>query len=140
MEHITSYISVLQDTVGKLPVAPITRVVETLQNARLEGRKVFVMGNGGSASTANHFVCDLAKNTRHDSLPHFRVIGLTDNMAIFPAINIPPVNSSHMTRDMATPAKSPETQRRGVRTSHEIVSLYAFVIIVTGSWALLLSL
>ena len=85
MEHITSYISVLQDTVGKLPVDPITRVVETLQNARLEGRKVFVMGNGGSASTANHFVCDLAKNTRHDSLPHFRVIGLTDNMAIFSA-------------------------------------------------------
>lgn len=85
MEHITSYISVLQDTVGKLPVDPIARVVETLQNARLEGRKVFVMGNGGSASTANHFVCDLAKNTRHDSLPHFRVIGLTDNMAIFSA-------------------------------------------------------
>lgn len=85
MEHITSYISVLQDTVGKLPVGPITRVVETLQNARLEGRKVFVMGNGGSASTASHFVCDLAKNTRHDSLPHFRVIGLTDNMAIFSA-------------------------------------------------------
>lgn len=85
MEQITSYISVLQDTVGKLPVGPITRVVETLQNARLEGRKVFVMGNGGSASTASHFVCDLAKNTRHDSLPHFRVIGLTDNMAIFSA-------------------------------------------------------
>mgnify|MGYP003488834573 FL=1 len=85
MEHITSYISVLQDTVGKLPVDPITRVVETLQNARLEGSKDFVMGNGGSASTANHFVCDLAKNTRHDSLPHFRVIGLTDNMAIFSA-------------------------------------------------------
>lgn len=85
MEHITSYISVLQDTVGKLPVESITRVVETLQNARLEGRKVFIMGNGGSASTATHFVCDLAKNTRHDSLPHFRVIGLTDNMAIFSA-------------------------------------------------------
>ena len=85
MEQISSYISVLQDTVGKLPVESITRVVATLQNARLEGRKVFIMGNGGSASTATHFVCDLAKNTRHDSLPHFRVIGLTDNMAIFSA-------------------------------------------------------
>ena len=85
MEHITSYFSVLQDTVGKLPVGSIARVVETLQNARLEGRQVFIMGNGGSASTANHFVCDLAKNTKHDSLPHFRVIGLTDNMAIFSA-------------------------------------------------------
>lgn len=85
MEQITSYISVLQDTVGKLPVDAITRVVELLQNARLEGKTVFIMGNGGSASTASHFVCDLAKNTRHDSLPHFRVIGLTDNMAIFSA-------------------------------------------------------
>jgi D-sedoheptulose 7-phosphate isomerase len=43
------------------------------------------MGNGGSASTASHFVCDLAKNTRREGLPHFRVIGLTDNMAIFSA-------------------------------------------------------
>jgi D-sedoheptulose 7-phosphate isomerase len=85
MEQITSYISVLQDTVGRLPVESIARVVEVLQTARERGRKVFIMGNGGSASTANHFVCDLAKNTRHDSLPHFRVIGLTDNMAIFSA-------------------------------------------------------
>ncbi len=85
MDHISSYISVLQDTMGKLPVDAIARVVETLQSARLDGRKVFIVGNGGSASTATHFVCDLAKNTRHEGLPHFRVIGLTDNMAIFSA-------------------------------------------------------
>jgi D-sedoheptulose 7-phosphate isomerase len=29
--------------------------------------------------------CDLAKNTRHANLPPFRVIGLTDNMALFSA-------------------------------------------------------
>jgi D-sedoheptulose 7-phosphate isomerase len=49
-------------------------------------RQVFIMGNGGSASTASHFVCDLAKNTRKPDLPNFRVIGLTDNMAIFSAL------------------------------------------------------
>lgn len=43
------------------------------------------MGNGGSASTASHFVCDLAKRTRVPGWPNFRVIGLTDNMAIFSA-------------------------------------------------------
>jgi len=43
------------------------------------------MGNGGSASTATHIVSDLAKNTRKDGWPHFKVIGLTDNMAIFSA-------------------------------------------------------
>jgi D-sedoheptulose 7-phosphate isomerase len=60
-------------------------VVGILQEARVSGRQVFIMGNGGSASTATHFVCDLAKNTRRDELPHFRVIGLTDNMAMFSA-------------------------------------------------------
>ncbi len=85
MEQIKSYIVTLTETVHQLPVDHIAQVVETLQIARLNGRQVFIMGNGGSASTATHFVCDLAKNTRHPGLPHFRVIGLSDNMAIFSA-------------------------------------------------------
>lgn len=85
MEQIRSYIATLRETLDRLPVDRIAQVVDALQNARLNGRQVFIMGNGGSASTASHFVCDLAKNTRIPDLPHFRVIGLTDNMAIFSA-------------------------------------------------------
>lgn len=85
MEQIPAYIAVLQETINRLPVHLIEKVVEALQAARLSGRQVFIMGNGGSASTATHFVCDLAKNTRREGLPHYRVIGLTDNMAIFSA-------------------------------------------------------
>ena len=51
----------------------------------MSGNQVFVMGNGGSAATASHFVGDLAKNTRRGGLPHFRAIGLTDNMVAFSA-------------------------------------------------------
>jgi len=85
MEQIPAYIAALQETINRLPVHLIAKVVKVLQDARLGGRQVFIMGNGGSASTATHFVCDLAKNTRRDGLPHYRVIGLTDNMAIFSA-------------------------------------------------------
>ena len=85
MKQISTYISSLQETLNHLPVNSIARVVDILQEARVSGRQVFIMGNGGSASTATHFVCDLAKNTRRDDLPHFRVVGLTDNMAIFSA-------------------------------------------------------
>jgi D-sedoheptulose 7-phosphate isomerase len=60
-------------------------VINVLQRVRMQGSQVFIMGNGGSASTASHFVCDLAKNTRHEGLPHFRAIGLADNMEIFSA-------------------------------------------------------
>jgi D-sedoheptulose 7-phosphate isomerase len=63
----------------------ISDVINVLQRARMQGSQVFIMGNGGSASTASHFVCDLAKNTRCEGLPHFRAIGLADNMEIFSA-------------------------------------------------------
>lgn len=85
MKQISLYISELQETMSRLSVESIAKVVGILQEARVSGRQVFIMGNGGSASTATHFVCDLAKNTRRDELPHFRVIGLTDNMAMFSA-------------------------------------------------------
>lgn len=85
MNQISLYISELQKTMNSLSVETISNVVDILQEARVSGRQVFIMGNGGSASTATHFVCDLAKNTRRDDLPHFRVIGLTDNMAMFSA-------------------------------------------------------
>src|SRR5690606_27086931 len=52
---------------------------------RMNHKQIFIMGNGGSAATASHFVCDLAKNTRQPGWPGFRVIGLTDNMSIFSA-------------------------------------------------------
>ena len=85
MEFIHNYISVLQQTMDQLPQPLISEVIHVLQRARMQGSQVFIMGNGGSASTASHFVCDLAKNTRREGLPHFRAIGLTDNMEIFSA-------------------------------------------------------
>ena len=85
MKIIQNYILTLQQTLDRLPQHLVVKVIEALERARLQGRQVFIMGNGGSASTASHFVCDLAKNTRRDGSPHYRVIGLTDNMAIFSA-------------------------------------------------------
>jgi len=85
MDQITSYISTLRQTMDQLPADRIARTIDVLHSARLIGRQIFIMGNGGSASTASHFVCDLSKNTRREGWPHYKVIGLTDNMAIFSA-------------------------------------------------------
>src|SRR5690349_8597414 len=86
MDFIQDYISTLQITMDQLPREVIAEVIDVLQQARRRGNQVFILGNGGSASTASHFACDLAKNTRQEGLPHFRVIGLTDNMAMFSAL------------------------------------------------------
>lgn len=84
-QQITQYIDDLKETLDALPLDKISRAIDILHEARLHGRQIFIMGNGGSASTASHFVCDLSKNTRQPGWPHFKVIGLADNMASFSA-------------------------------------------------------
>jgi D-sedoheptulose 7-phosphate isomerase len=86
MDAIHGYINGLQDLLDKLPQPAIQEVIDLLGQARLENRQIFILGNGGSASTASHFVCDLAKNTRLHGFPNYRVIGLTDNMPVFSAL------------------------------------------------------
>lgn len=85
MKQIQHYILTLQQTMNNLEMPLISKIIHNLQHARMQGSQIFIMGNGGSASTASHFVCDLAKNTRYDGLPHFRAIGLADNMEILSA-------------------------------------------------------
>lgn len=85
MDRTAVYISEFKSLLDRLPLDIIAQVIEVVHAARLQGRKVFVMGNGGSASTASHMVCDLAKNTRKPGLPSLKVIGLADNMPIFSA-------------------------------------------------------
>lgn len=85
MDAISKYIDDLQQTLKRLPQEPIRQAVRVLHDARLNHRQVFILGNGGSASTASHFACDLAKNVRMPGWPHFRVIPLTDNMALVTA-------------------------------------------------------
>ncbi len=68
MNPIREYITELQETLDRLPIGLIEEVITILHEARLNNRKVFVMGNGGSASTASHFACDLAKNSSNLSL------------------------------------------------------------------------
>ena len=85
MLPIDEYFKEIKNIIDKVSLEVIEEVVSILQEARINGRHVFIMGNGGSASTASHFVCDLAKSTRSPRWPNFRVIGLTDNMAIISA-------------------------------------------------------
>lgn len=85
MEQSLAYIKGIQETLNHLSLDVIDEVVKILHEARLKRRLIIIMGNGGSASTASHFVCDLSKNVKNERFPDFKVIGLTDNMAIFSA-------------------------------------------------------
>lgn len=58
----------------------INRVVDVLYEAWQSDRQVFLIGNGGSASTASHFACDLNKCTIHEGKRRMRALCLNDNL------------------------------------------------------------
>ena len=59
----------------------IARGAEAIWRAREEGRRIFFLGNGGSAATASHFANDIGIGTRSDG-PPFKALSLTDNNAV----------------------------------------------------------
>jgi D-sedoheptulose 7-phosphate isomerase len=85
MTPVQNYISRLKETLDLLDETNLNKTINVMHEARLRKSKIFVMGNGGSASTASHFVGDLSKNTRVMGIPHLRMIGLADNMTGFSA-------------------------------------------------------
>ena len=82
---ITQYIEQVRTTLPELPVEKIERLIMILHQARLEGRRVFIFGNGGSAATASHFASDLNKGAICSGQPRFKAFALTDNIPLVTA-------------------------------------------------------
>jgi D-sedoheptulose 7-phosphate isomerase len=62
----------------------LARAGHALAEVRYRGGTIFIAGNGGSASTANHFACDLQKATRIEGRGT-RAVSLSDNAALLTA-------------------------------------------------------
>ena len=60
----------------------IIKIIKVLINARNHGKKIFTMGNGGSGSTASHFVSDLLKTSITKESKRFQAISLVDNIPV----------------------------------------------------------
>ncbi|MDD9954348.1 MAG: SIS domain-containing protein [Candidatus Woesearchaeota archaeon] len=80
------YLNELQGMLKKIDPLAVERVTDMILEAYDNERRVFIIGNGGSASAASHMACDLSKNTVTEGKPRLKVISLTDNMALFSAI------------------------------------------------------
>ena len=58
---VERYFAELAYVSARLPLRQVREVVQHIVAARAHGSTVFTLGNGGSAATASHFVCDLIK-------------------------------------------------------------------------------
>jgi D-sedoheptulose 7-phosphate isomerase len=76
----SEYKAKLAHALDTLDMPSIGKAIEILQQAREQNRHIFVCGNGGSASTASHFACDMVKGASFQREKRFRIMALTDSL------------------------------------------------------------
>ena len=81
-----SYLSEVGDIANRIDEGSVDKSIQILYDAWKEDRQVFVIGNGGSASTATHFANDLNKWVSERSDRRFRAFALVDNIPLVSAI------------------------------------------------------
>jgi D-sedoheptulose 7-phosphate isomerase len=85
MDQLDAYLTTLAQTLAATPRAPLRMIEDALWETYERDGTIIVCGNGGSAATASHFACDLAKWTIHPQKRRFRALALTDNTPLMTA-------------------------------------------------------
>jgi len=75
----------ISDLISQLDRSNISQFVDHVLGVRDNKQTIFFLGNGGSASTASHFVNDISLGSRQFENP-FRAVSLCDNQAVITAI------------------------------------------------------
>jgi D-sedoheptulose 7-phosphate isomerase len=70
----------LIEAIQTIDLGRVERAIELLAQARRDGRRIFVCGNGGSASTSSHFATDMVKGASFGRDHRFRIMALTDSL------------------------------------------------------------
>lgn len=86
---ITSYIIEIKHCLDSLDKQKIANAVEMVLFSYRAGKTIYIIGNGGSASTATHMSCDLAKGTLgrvyNNREKRLQAVSLTDNISLITA-------------------------------------------------------
>ena len=80
MNFPEQYKTNLLQTIEAIDLAKVNQAIEWFKEARDQGKHIFVCGNGGSASTASHFACDIVKGASFNRASRFKILALTDQL------------------------------------------------------------
>ena len=79
-EVARQYLNGLNGLLDGFDTEAFDRIVNSILDAYSDEQAIFIMGNGGSASTASHFACDINKGCCLNLDKKFKVICLNDNI------------------------------------------------------------
>ncbi len=80
MTYPELYKNDLISALNTIPMEKVNAAIEWFREARAAGKRIFVCGNGGSASSASHFTCDMVKGASYNRPVRFRIQALTDQL------------------------------------------------------------
>ena len=84
-KYLDEYSAAINKAMAVIDPAVFEKIIKILADAYKNDKQVFIAGNGGSAGTANHFVCDFGKNAvpftgTGPGKRRFRIISVSDNI------------------------------------------------------------
>jgi len=82
---ISKYFEELTAALDSLSRSSIAEFITVLRNVRREDNNIFIIGNGGSASTASHMATDLSWTLMRSGAKPFKTIALTENSSFITA-------------------------------------------------------
>ena len=86
IDQISNYIDLEKKTLDLLPKYDIEKVMNILEDTCMAGNRVFICGNGGSASTASHMCSDFNKGVSLNRKNKYDFECLSDNIPMMMAV------------------------------------------------------
>lgn len=80
------YLEEYKETLSNLDISKIDNLYQWIKIARDKRNNIFVLGNGGSAASASHWVCDFNKGTNTANSTRLKMMCLSDNIPTFSAL------------------------------------------------------
>ncbi len=80
-----NYQTELNETLTAIKREDIEKLEALLDEARQNGKHIFILGNGGSAAAASHWVCDFGKGINVEDSKRMKIFAPSDHSSIFTA-------------------------------------------------------
>jgi D-sedoheptulose 7-phosphate isomerase len=81
LSHYQKYIDELNAALESIDHSEIEQAIKLIKDAQVNQHTVFIIGNGGSASTASHWATDMGKGLHHSGKIGIKAMSLSDNIA-----------------------------------------------------------
>lgn len=84
--YLAEYAERLKAALLSVDANALDRARSAIEHAASAGRRVYAIGNGGSAAIADHLCCDWTKGTHAAGHPVVDTLSMTSNVALYSAI------------------------------------------------------